>query len=171
VHDARPSVFLLLSLTGACGNPTENRLGYTALLGAWSLQLTDTAGCSDSASVSRAIEFSIVQTAADTGGGLLSFVLFLNGGTSTWHSGLLSGWMDGDLPQYPPGYASLAFVTGGYNPPMQDSSARVMLFFGTLSSRLALAGTLYDPPLDLVGVQDPLLSPGPCAYRARGGHQ
>ena len=171
MHGPRPWVSLLLSLTCACGNPTEDQLGYAALLGDWSLQLTDTAGCAALASAPPAIDFSIAQTAADTGQGFLGWSLNLEHGTSTWHSGPLHGWMGGSLTQYPPGPVDLHFVTGVYNPSMPDSSARVIQFIGTLSGQLSLAGTLYDPPLWLVGVQAPLLSPAPCAYRARGGHQ
>lgn len=170
MHAARRCVLLLATLTCACDTPTQVRLGFTALLGDWSLQLTDTAGCSAS-SAPRTIDFSIAQTGADTGQGLLHIVLFLNGGTSTWHSGTLSGWMNGSITQYAPGHADLVFVTGIPNPSMPDSPARVMKFWGTLSDQLALTGTLYDPPWEWVGVKAPVLSPEPCAYRARGGHK
>jgi hypothetical protein len=139
--------------------PTIIPLGE--LVGTWSLQLTDTAGCASPVSPIEPITLWVTLEPYDVG----PFV-FLDQTTSTWSNNIGSGWVGGWFPRWFDRGALLNLASGSFAPGVDPNSMAQL--FGVLDASLTLRGVLQDP---LNGGQPPLLGAQPCTYRAVAHHQ
>ncbi len=140
--------------------PAAARIPPGDLIGRWSVQLTDTAGCGDSSSTATIRLYVVLESDIPD----QTLFHFVNEATSTWSRGQAVGPLGGFFSFE---YDDLALFNFFSGLPGASSLANAQLA-GVLDAHLTIRGTLRD---SVANGTPPLFGSQPCRYRAVAKHE